>query len=253
MQTEMYDSMYRIETGHWWFRGKRDIVLSLARPLLSRSENPKLIDFGCGCGAMLAALEQYGETTGVDTSEVALSYCRTRFGGELRRMDLSAPMTPWERYDLGVALDILEHIERDDLAAANIFALLREGGCCIVTVPAFQWLWTSHDVNCMHKRRYGKKQLTELLRGAGFRVRYISYYNFRLFLPAAAVRLLSRLLHIDRDSAAENHFRDSAVNGMLYRIFSGEKKAVSRGRRFPFGLSLIALAEKPAGEAPAGV
>jgi len=249
MKNEMYDSMFRIETRHWWFRGKRDIVLSLAEPLLSQKRRPKLIDLGCGCGAMIKALEPYGDVTGVDFSDLPLAYCRERFGGTMKKLDLSVPIETEEQFDLGVALDILEHIDRDDIAAANIYALLRDGGHCIVTVPAYQWLWSSHDENCMHKRRYCKKQLEALLLNAGFKLAYISYYNCILFAAAAAVRLVSRCIRADRDSSLENHFRDSLLNRILYRIFSGEKKRISKKKTFPFGLSLIALVEKPGASA----
>ena len=241
----MYERMYSLETQHWWFRGKRDIVFSLAQPFLNVQPRPKLIDFGCGCGAMLNELTSYGEVLGVDYSDVSLMFCRKRFSGDTKKLDLSIPVEPWEQFDFGVALDILEHIENDDVAAQNICALLRDGGHCIVTVPAYQWLWTAHDENCMHKRRYSKRQLMELLQKANLVVDYISYYNCVLFPVAVVVRLFSRLFRVDKDSSIENHFRDSWLNQTLYLVFTAEKKRISARRHFPFGLSLIALAHKP--------
>ena len=246
MKDVMYDKMYETEMFHWWFRAKREIVLALAAPYLSGLAQGRLVDFGCGCGAMLAALASYGQPVGLDFSERALRYCRGRFSGELKQADLSKPIREdGGQYDFGVALDILEHIDDDLTAAKNLHFLIRPGGECIVTVPAFQWLWSSHDVNCMHKRRYGKRQLKELLSAAGFQVDLISYYNCYLFAPAAAVRLLSRILPFDRGSSVENKARDSLVNRLLYRIFLSEKSVLCGGKTFPFGLSLIAVAKKP--------
>lgn len=245
MKQEMYDSMYRTERYHCWFHGKRELVLALAAPYLSALPAPHIIDFGCGCGAMLEALSPFGTVTGADFSPLALDYCRKRFPCELRQLDLSLPSVPNARFDFGVALDVLEHIENDLTAAKNIFSCLRPGGTCIITVPAYQWLWSAHDENCMHKRRYDRRTLQSLLLRSGFEIEFLSYYNALLFPAAAAVRLLSRCLHTDRESSLENGFRDSPVNRLLFRIFRLEKGVLGRGRTFPFGLSLIAVVRRP--------
>lgn len=246
MKHEMYENMYQTDTYHWWFRGKREIVLALAEPILSAPGEKKLIDFGCGCGAMLPELVKYGAVTGADFSQTALEYCKERFSGELRRIDLSAPVQPWASYDFGVALDVLEHIGEDSVAAKNLYDFMCPGGTCVITVPAYQWLWSAHDENCMHKRRYNKKTLNGLLVQAGFQVEYLSYYNTLLFPPAALVRLLSKLFRLDKGSSVENGFRDSLLNQILYRIFSMEKSWIRKERTFPFGLSLIAKVKRPA-------
>lgn len=76
----MYDNMYLTDTYHWWFRGKREIVLGLAEPVLSAAEKIKSIDFGCGCGMMLGELARYGEVAGADFSPRALEYCKEKNG-----------------------------------------------------------------------------------------------------------------------------------------------------------------------------
>lgn len=97
----------------------------------------------------------------------------------------------------------------------------------------------------MHKRRYDRRTLQSLLLRSGFEIEFLSYYNALLFPAAAAVRLLSRCLHTDRESSLENGFRDSPVNRLLFRIFRLEKGVLGRGRTFPFGLSLIAVVRRP--------
>ncbi len=247
MKQEMYDNMYLTDTYHWWFRGKREIVLGLAESVLSAAEKIESIDFGCGCGMMLGELARYGEVAGADFSPLALEYCKEKIGNArgLYQIDLSVPVEPWETYDFGIALDILEHIEDDLLAAKNLYHFIRPGGTCIITVPAYQWLWSAHDENCMHKRRYNKAMLKELLAKAGFQVLFISYYNTLLFPPAALIRLLSKILPIDKASSMENEFRDSPLNQMLYHIFYLEKRWLCKGGTFPFGLSLIAKVTRP--------
>lgn len=130
---------------------------------------------------MLETLAPYGTVTGADVSPLALDYCRKRFSGELRRLNLSVPIEPWTDYDFGVALELLEHIGDNSAAAGNILRFLRPGGFCVVMAPVYPWLWSSYDENCMHQRRYTKKSLRTLLVQAGFEVEHLSYYNTLLF------------------------------------------------------------------------
>lgn len=83
MKDFIYDNLYRQDQFHWWYRGKREIVLSLLDTLPPREPKGKIIDFGCGCGLMLKELDRYGEPTGADFSKQALDYCRKRFSGPL--------------------------------------------------------------------------------------------------------------------------------------------------------------------------
>ena len=245
MKQDMYEHMYQTDRQHWWFRAKREIVMALIASRLSSSQENKTIDFGCGCGMMLEVLSSYGEVTGADVSQTALDYCKKRFSGELRLMDLSAPCTPWAAYDLGIALDLLEHVDRDATAAQNLLSFLRPGGLCIITVPAYQALWSSHGVNCMHKRRYALKNLRALLRPACSDVAYLSYYNSLLFPLAAPIRIFSKFLPFDQASSMENTCPAPVLNAILYHIFSLEQKRICQGKTYPFGLSLIALARRP--------
>lgn len=97
----------------------------------------------------------------------------------------------------------------------------------------------------MHKRRYTKKSLWALMNQAGFEIEYLSYYNTLLFLPAALIRSLSKLMPFDRASTVENNSWNPVVNSILYHIFRVEKGRICRGKTFPFGLSMIALVRRP--------
>ena len=245
MKDFIYDNLYRQDQFHWWYRGKREIVLSLLDTLPPREPKGKIIDFGCGCGLMLKELDRYGEPTGADFSKQALDYCRKRFSGPLVQQDLSIPYAGEGKYALGIALDILDHIPDDRTAAENLCRFLEPGGTCVITVPANQWMWSAHDENCMHVRRYSRQSLQRLLTGAGFHIDYISYYNSLLFFPAALSRLASRALHLDQDDTMESAFQDNWLNRLLYHVFRSEKYWIAKGRHFPFGVSLIAVVTKP--------
>ena len=242
MKSKMYQSMYEQESIHWYFISKHEIVLSLLEVYLKKQTN--IIDFGCGTGIMLKNLSQYGQATGMDVSQEALDYCRqnncdaTLIQGNLETVSMQP------QFDVALALDVLEHTGNDLLATKNIYDALNENGICIVTVPAFDFLWSKHDENCMHKRRYTKAELARLASQAGFTIDYISYYNFWLFPMMVLVRMICKLFKINQDSALENSVYSSFVNKLLYKIFSSEKNIIKQNYPMPFGVGIIAVIRK---------
>jgi len=234
--------MHKNETVHWYFRAKYSIVLSILDRLNLHRAN--LIDFGCGCGRMMQLLAQYGTVTGVDVSDEAIGYCREigvqgkLVHGNIERLSLEGI------YDAAVALDVLEHIEDDVLAAKNVFRALKPGASCIFTVPAFQSLWSEHDENLMHKRRYDRQGLITVLKSAGFSIVYCSYINFWLLIPIFLVRFCCRLLGVNRSAALENSLPAKPLNSLLYYLFSSERVFIRRKLRMPFGISIIAICKK---------
>lgn len=234
--------MHELETKHWYFCSKHKIVLSVLDSLGITSAN--IIDIGCGCGVMMKYLSKYGKVHGIDFSEQALQYCRELgFDGELRQADLSQ-FTSSQKYDVAVSLDVLEHIDDDEKAAENIYKMLSNNAYCIITVPAFPSLWSSHDDNCMHKRRYTKKTLEKLLVSAGFNIEYISYINFWLFPCVWVIRQLTKLFNFNEYSEMENKMPSKIINNLLLGIFSSEQFFIKNKFRLPFGVSLLCVVRK---------
>lgn len=247
MNDEMYDKLNDTEKYHWWFRAKREIVLELAKPYLGNTniEKPNIADFGCGTGLLLKELQNYGNAVGYDFSDKALEYCSGKKVLETHKLDLGIINETINcKYDLAFALDIVEHIKDDSVAIRNIYNSLVDGGIAIFTVPALQQLWSQNDVNNMHYRRYNRSQIVALLQNEGFKVEYVSYYNFWLFIPAAVIRYITKWLKIDQHSSIEYNSGNGIFNRLLYRIFITEKEQISKHKGFPFGLSLIILVSK---------
>ena len=242
MKKEMYKSMYETEDYHWYFKSKREIVLGLLDKYAEKG--CKIIDLGCGCGLMLGKLQQYGEVSGVDFSKEAIEYCKTSFSGELYQGNLEDVKLP-QIYDWAVMLDVLEHIEKEKCVLTNIRSALKKNGRIIITVPANMKLWSKHDENCMHFRRYDLAQLEKILGDSGYFVNYISYYNSRLYPIVFWVRKIENLLKIsNQGSHIEYGIKPGVINTMLYKIFSGEKKHILEGKRYNKGVSLICVAQR---------
>jgi len=238
MQDFLYDSFYKLEKDHWWFRARLEIVDSLLPPF---NNETKIIDFGCGTGVMLEHLAQQCDITGMDFSPLALEYCRKRFAGKLLAMDLSNTMELEEKYDIGLSLDVIEHLEDDVAALINMKRALNENGRLIVTVPAFNFLWSAHDINNEHIRRYTIKTLRAAAKAAGFDIEYISYYSFWLMPLVSIMRLAGKFLGVNKNSGMETKMHGRFVNNLLYRIFRSEHRFTSRRIRMPIGASIIAV------------
>ena len=191
MQPTEIDRLAHFEEWYWWHRARQAIV---ARLLDRYVQGPRgrVLDVGCGAGATSVVAAASGRLLGVDLGAEATAAARAR-GIEVAQMDATALATREGAFDLVVALDVLEHLDQDAAAARELLRTLRPGGALLVTVPAYQWLWSSHDVALGHRRRYTRGRLRTLLASAGFEVQLCSYVMTAALPAAAAVRLIERL------------------------------------------------------------
>ena len=242
MESHLYQDLYDLENEHWWFVSKRKIVLSLLEKHLSADANHHILDVGCGSGLMLNDLTRFGTVYGMDYSEEALRFSAMNFNGILRRGFLPGGIPfPEDHFDVIVALDILEHIEDDTTSLQDLKSHLKDGGICLVTVPAHMFLWSGHDVVHDHKRRYTKEMLRDRIEIAGLRILKLSYYNSLLFLPITLTRMANRLMRSEHGSDAQ--MPNKYLNMMLQRIFSFEALCLDHFD-FRTGVSLIAVLTK---------
>ena len=246
MQEYLYNKMYEVETNHWWFQAKKNIIINLIKEKILPIYNRKIeiADLGCGVGLLLNNLSNFGNTTGIDFSKQAIDFCKESFKGDLIQADFANNLTIDKKFDLIIASDFIEHIEDDKKAINNIYKLLNNNGHAIITVPAFQFLWSQHDINHMHYRRYDIASLVNKLKSSPFKICYISYYNFFLFIPAFIIRMIKKITNFDKNSNLELTIPNNYINKFLYKIFSMESKYINRNKKFPFGLSLIAVISK---------
>ena len=242
MQPELYRQMRDLEDRHWWFRGRRRIVADVLGRL-DLQQPARILDLGCGTGGNLDMLSGFGEVTGVEHDEQAVELAAERGVAPVLRGSLPhglpAGLAP---IDCVAMLDVLEHIEEDRESLGAVHALLSPGGYLVLTVPAFAFLWGPHDREHHHKRRYRAPTLRKLLEGAGFRVDKLSYYNAWLFPPVALVRLVRKVIP-GSESGADEALPPGWLNGTLERLFASERH-VLRHARFPFGVSLLAVARR---------
>lgn len=241
MDSRLYRDFARLEDTHWWFTGRRAVIREVLRQRLPPGPL-RILDIGCGTGGMLRLLNEFGPVQGIDSSSEALQLARERVGDGARLSLGALPdgLPTGQPFDVITAFDVLEHVSDAVAALRAIRQALAPAGALVVTVPAFRFLWGSHDELNHHYRRYTEGLLTQQLEAAGLSVEWSSYFNSLLFPAVAAVRLAQKLLpHLEGDGDLGEP--SPVVNRVLAAVFSSERFLVSRAR-LPFGVSLIALA-----------
>lgn len=248
MRADIYVAMAQVEDRHWWFRARR----AICRHVLDRANIPKganILDAGSGTGGNLGMLSEYGTVFAMEMDEQAraLASSRNIVKVEEGMLPHSIPFAP-QQFDLAAMCDVLEHVDEDYETLVALGKRLNPGGRLLITVPAFQFLWSQHDTLHHHKRRYRLGALKALVERAGYKVTFASYINFWLFPLIAVMRLLDRLFgpkaaDAKAEENAELTLPPAPVNAFLEKVFSSERLLLDR-IGLPFGVSILLLAQK---------
>ena len=244
MEQHTYGIMNDVEGNHWWFVGRRAILESFLEKIVqspkSKVQSLSILDVGCGTGANLEMLSQFGESEGVDVSDDALEFCRAKGLKVHKGLAEKLPFED-ESFDVVTALDVVEHLDDDVAGLKEMHRVLKTGGKTLIFVPAFMWLWGVQDDISNHRIRYTKKQIVERLKLAGFEIERATFANWTFFAPILAGRTLMKVTGIKPES--ENNVNVSALNGIFGKIFSAERLWL-KNFDFPFGVSIVIVAKK---------
>lgn len=240
--SEVHNVEAAVEAGHWWFVGRRRLFAAVIAGLDLDTAAP-VLDIGCGTGAQLRMLRDLGFTdvTGVDFSDAAIDHCRAKGWGPVQKADATGLPFTADAFDLVLATDVIEHLDDDAAALAEVCRVLRPGAHVLVTVPAFASLWGPHDDSVGHKRRYRGSDLLRRVAAAGLEPQRWFHFNFLLFAPIWAAR---RLLAVLRPSlVSDNEINGRWLNAGLKALFAVDVALAPRLRP-PFGVSFLLLARK---------
>jgi SAM-dependent methyltransferase len=243
MQQHTYSIMYQLEGNHWWFAGRRRIIAGFLETICNSlgTKQPAILDVGCGTGANLELLSEFGRAEGVDVSLDALAFCRQRGLENVRHGEAEKlPFTDGS-FDLVTALDVVEHLDDDLAGLKEMHRVLRPGGSALLFVPAFMFLWGVQDDVSNHRRRYTLKDLKQTVRAAGFEIERATYANITFFLPILLGRALMRLTGFR--PASENNLTIGVLNKPLGMLLGAEHFFL-RIANLPFGVSAICVARR---------
>ncbi|HEX8563958.1 MAG TPA: class I SAM-dependent methyltransferase [Flavobacterium sp.] len=248
MQHEYYREYYELERHHWWFVARETIICNYINSLIAGGHLPKqrlkILNVGCGPGRSSQYLGQFGEVTSIEYDKFCCEFASEKTG--LQILHGSITELPFEdaKFDLVCAFDVVEHVEDDALAIAEVKRVAKPLGVVLITVPAFMSLWSHHDVINHHFRRYRRGQIIRLFSAiADGRVLFSTYFNFFLSPPIFLFRSLSNMLkNAEKRKGSGSDFeafKPGMLNSVLKKIMVSESNLIKNRIRMPFGVSII--------------
>jgi len=233
-ETILGDSIAR----HWYYRSKAmAMVRAISQPVAHR-----VLDVGSGSGFFSKYL-----LTGTDATEalcVDPSYPKEwdeTINGKPLKFRRSCDAVG---ADLVLMMDVLEHVDDDIGLVADYGSKVPSGTRFLITVPAFAFLWSGHDVFLEHRRRYTIPMLQDVMKKAGLEVEQVFYYFGYVFPIVVVVRLMDNLLH-DKGANPRSHLQRHSpiVNAILFGLCRAELPLMPINRFA--GLSVFCRARKP--------
>ena len=220
---------------YWWYRARSDMLRAIVEPELG--DPGRVLDVGSADGPSVEWMSGRGTRTAVDLDLSALR------PGDVQASAMALPFADGT-FDVLTAFDVLEHLDPEDRAVAELVRVVRPGGRLFVAVPAYQWAWSDFDRDIGHYRRYTRGRLVRALRPQGLEVRRASYL-FAGTLPIfAAERISRRWRRLEGPATTEPPTVSTVQERVLLGLCRLDER-VLRHRDLPFGSSVVAVATKP--------
>jgi 2-polyprenyl-3-methyl-5-hydroxy-6-metoxy-1,4-benzoquinol methylase len=241
---EGYNVTAAYQATHWWFSSRRELCLrQVARAIDEippHGRSLRLLDYGCGTGFDLPYLARYGDVAGADLGSALAVAARRDARFPVYEMPRELDRIRGQ-HDVVTAFDVLEHVDDDAEALRMLASLLVPGGQIVLTVPAYEWLWSGEDVVSQHRRRYTLGSLRAAIAAAGLSVRFASYFNLTILPGVAAVVWGRRLFRRDWDHETNLSAGGTWSHPFLRLVTGLEARWVGDERlRLPTGTSLVA-------------
>lgn len=237
-----YESLATHETTYWWHVTRINLAEKVIKEHLPIPSDLNVLDYGCGTGGFLSEMNnrlKFKSCCGVDASQQAISYAR-KYGDFYARLE-PGDVAVAANKDLIFLLDVLEHIEDDEIFLGNLIEALKTNAHILVTVPAHPFLFSKWDRVLNHYRRYTRKSFSELVNKTGGRILYMNYCLSYLVPPVLFIRVF-RKRQFDSDNC-EFPPINPALNRMLLLLNRAEIFLESFFS-IPMGSTLIALIVK---------
>jgi SAM-dependent methyltransferase len=238
-----------MERKHFWHIGRREMILDILKRNVPHLAESKMLEIGCGNGNILAYLKENG--INIEGGDIFLEglkfYQRKLDNTALYQIDIMA-LPFHHNFDIIGMFDILEHIDEDEKALAEVSQALKSGGRILIMVPAHKFLWSYFDILSCHRRRYDKDELKAKLERNGFVIKKMTYYMFFLFPLLTGIRLIGNITRKASKKQASKASLEVSTIPIVNKVFLGLlrlERYLIRYLNLPLGASLLVLAEKP--------
>ena len=234
-----------MQEGSFWFRARNKLIIDLVGRYFSGAQ--RTIEIGCGTGYALPALRAALPGSRLCGSEMhveALALARRRVADSVELAQMDARNIPFEaEFDLICAFDVLEHIDEDEGALAQMFRALRAGGGILLSVPQHPFMWSHIDVRANHKRRYRSDELGRKCARAGFEILRSTSFVTTL-LPFMLMQRLGPGQRKDYELARELRLHPR-LDRLAEAALDFERACIAGGLSFPVGGSRFVAARRP--------
>lgn len=239
MEKKVYERHIKNQKTHWWFSVRRELISKFIKRY-SKKKKLKILDYGCGSGTNIKALTKFGDVYCYEKDKRTLDYLSSEYK-EDKKVTIIKNLKRQIKYDLIILADVLEHIKEDSNALKTLKKFLKPQGQILITVPAYNFLFSKKDEVLKHFRRYGYNEIKNLI-SKNFKILRITFFNTLLFFPIALITFIFKIFRVDYIEDVENT-PNKLINNLLYYIFSIELFFL-KYIDFPFGVSIIIVGEK---------
>lgn len=242
LNSAAHHRLEKLQRGSFWFRVRNRLIQdAIKRHFPDANE---ILEIGCGSGFVLNGIRSVLPTARLTATEIysnGLFYAAQKVSEPCEFLQVDARQLPFKtQFDVVGAFDVLEHIEEDELVLNNIKSSLKPDGGVILTAPQHMWLWSKVDEDACHKRRYKRKQLSQLLLDNGFEILLDTSFMFFL-LPLMLMQRLIGSTKRTYDPATELALPQT-VDKVFEKLLECERQLIRFGVRFPIGGSRLVVA-----------
>jgi len=239
MEKEVYLRHIENKNKHWWFKARREI-LNFQIKKYKYKNKMNVLDFGAGSGTNIGMLSYFGKVDVYEKDAKTSRFLKKRYQNKKINI-INKPFSRIQKYDLILAADVIEHIKDDKKIINDLNKILKKNGLLIITVPAYNFLFSKKDESLKHFRRYNHVNLERLFDKSFLKIK-MSYYNFFLFLPISILIIFFKIINYQFINDVEKK-PITSINFIFYSIFRFEK-FILKWVNFPFGLSILSIFKK---------
>lgn len=246
MEQNEYKKMYDLESTYWWYVGRRSIIEEVLKKYVAGFSYNYLLDLGCGTGINFDIFKKFANhVVGIDNSSEALYYAHQRGFATTRLANIAKLDYADSSIGIITILDVLEHLPNEETVLREVSRILGPEGLLIITVPAYQFLWSEHDIALYHERRYTAGSIRSILEKNNFQIIKLSYIISFLLPLIISYRVLRGVVNIFYKSAPKTShvILPATINNFFIFLLRTEAKLI---RRFslPAGTSILVVAKK---------